>query len=252
MYSKNQTGFTLVELAISLMIIGLLLGGVLKGQELVGVARSTQLIRQLNSYDAAVKTFRVTYDALPGDMVDATTRIPNCSTPCVNGNGDKMIGTAMTTMQANYTMAVLSAGEYRNFWVHLATANMISGVDATYNGAVTNKPGVELPKTSMLNTWVGVDYYSAPGTWYDTVNFIPGNFYMIRGLSDSVGSLTPAEASFIDTKLDDGKGTTGDIKANITPATGGTIITMGCTADAAGNYATTVLKKTCNMSVRIR
>ena len=67
---KNR-GFTLVELAIVMMIIGLLIAGVLKGQEMVQNARVTNTIKQINGYQAAFVGFQDKYSALPGDMVNS-------------------------------------------------------------------------------------------------------------------------------------------------------------------------------------
>ena len=64
----SQAGFTLVELAIVMIIIGLLIAGVLKGQELIGNARVTSTVAQIKAIDAATSTFKDTYAALPGDM----------------------------------------------------------------------------------------------------------------------------------------------------------------------------------------
>ncbi len=91
---KNESGFTLVELAIVLMIIGLLIGAILRGQELLESARITATLQQVKAYQGAIVTFRDTYGALPGDLRTALDRVPNCTAvnSCVNGNGDGMIG----------------------------------------------------------------------------------------------------------------------------------------------------------------
>ena len=84
----SQAGFTLVELAIVMIIIGLLIAGVLG--ELIANARVTSTVAQIKGIDAATSTFKDTYAALPGDMTAPTTRLPNCgAAPCsVAGNGD--------------------------------------------------------------------------------------------------------------------------------------------------------------------
>ena len=64
---KLTRGFTLIELAIVLVVIGLLLGGILKGQELIESARARNLISQMDSIKAAFFTFQDKYRALPGD-----------------------------------------------------------------------------------------------------------------------------------------------------------------------------------------
>lgn len=79
---KNQNGFTLVELAIVMTIIGLLIGGILKGQELMQNARVTATVAQVKSYESATFTFIDKYSALPGDLVTASERLPGCDENC--------------------------------------------------------------------------------------------------------------------------------------------------------------------------
>ena len=82
-HMRAQAGFTLVELAIVMIIIGLLIAGVLKGQALIGNAKVTAQVAQIKSIDAATSTFKDMYAALPGDMLNATNRLPNCAAaPC--------------------------------------------------------------------------------------------------------------------------------------------------------------------------
>ena len=98
MTTSTTKGFTLVELAIVMTIIGLLIGGILKGQELIENARVTATIAQVKSYEAATSTFRDRFDALPGDMPSASTRIAGCNTNCNPGTaagqgGNSIVGT---------------------------------------------------------------------------------------------------------------------------------------------------------------
>ncbi len=72
---QQQKGFTLVELAIVLTIIGLLIGGILKGQQLITNARVTAQMAQVQGVEAATTTFNDTYQGLPGDLTTATTRV---------------------------------------------------------------------------------------------------------------------------------------------------------------------------------
>jgi prepilin-type N-terminal cleavage/methylation domain-containing protein len=95
---RAQAGFTLVELAIVMIIIGLLIAGVLKGQQLIGNAKVTAQVAQVKSIDAATSTFKDMYAALPGDISNASTRLPNCgAAPCAtNGNGDGSVQGPLT------------------------------------------------------------------------------------------------------------------------------------------------------------
>src|SRR5690349_22109844 len=94
--NKHESGFTLIEIAIVLVIIGLLLGGVLKGQELITGARVRNIIKQQDGVKAAYFGFLDRYRALPGDYASAATTITGMSTAACNGgngNGDGTIGT---------------------------------------------------------------------------------------------------------------------------------------------------------------
>ena len=84
----RQTGFTLVEIAIVLVIIGLLLGGILKGQEMITQAKIKNVVNDFNGITAAVNSYQDRYRALPGDD---TTANPRWGT-AVNGNGNGVIG----------------------------------------------------------------------------------------------------------------------------------------------------------------
>ena len=87
---RRQSGFTLIEIAIVLVIIGLLLGGVLKGQELITSARVRNLIGQQDGIKAAFFGFQDRFRALPGDYNRAATTI-NCTPVCTDGNGNGRI-----------------------------------------------------------------------------------------------------------------------------------------------------------------
>jgi prepilin-type N-terminal cleavage/methylation domain-containing protein len=73
--TRSQAGFTLVELAIVMIIIGLLIAGVLKGQQLIGNAKVTAQVAQFKAIDAATSTFKDMYASLPGDITNPNTRL---------------------------------------------------------------------------------------------------------------------------------------------------------------------------------
>src|SRR5262247_3820854 len=90
---RYARGFTLIEIAIVLVIIGLLLGGVLKGQELITGARVRNLISQQDGIKAAFFGFQDRYRALPGDYAAAQA---NIATAGGNGNGNGRIESSAT------------------------------------------------------------------------------------------------------------------------------------------------------------
>jgi prepilin-type N-terminal cleavage/methylation domain-containing protein len=124
---RQQNGFTLIEIAIVLVIIGLLLGGVLKGQELIQSARVRNLIAQQDGVKAAYFGFLDRYRALPGDYGQATNNIPGCGS-CQNGDNNGQI----TGYEAIFA------------WEHLSKAGFITGSyvagGATPTAAPSNTP----------------------------------------------------------------------------------------------------------------
>ena len=85
---SRQSGFTLVEIAIVLVIIGLLLGGVLKGQELIFNSKVKATFNLSREMSAAINSYIDRYGQLPGDDTQAATRFPAANPLPVNGNGD--------------------------------------------------------------------------------------------------------------------------------------------------------------------
>jgi len=91
---KGQTGFTLIEIAIVLVIIGLLLGGVLKGQELINSAKVKNLANDMRAIQTAVFAFQDKYKALPGDYLAATANSTFGGTGYTTGDGNGVISAA--------------------------------------------------------------------------------------------------------------------------------------------------------------
>ena len=113
---QRSSGFTLIEMAIVLVIVGLLIGGVLAGQQLIQSARVRNLISQQDGVKAAFFGFQDRYRALPGDYSGASINI-NCGTfTCVNGNGNGRIEASGATVHEE----ILA-------WNHLAAAGFING-----------------------------------------------------------------------------------------------------------------------------
>lgn len=127
MNKRHQSGFTLVEIAIVMVIIGLLLGGVLKGQEMIANSRYKSLQKDVEAYKTAFYTFQDRFGAMPGDFTLASTRI-NAAAPNGGTNNRGNIG-------GGACGAVTAESCYA--WQQMRYANLISG-DPTLTGTAAN------------------------------------------------------------------------------------------------------------------
>lgn len=192
---RHGSGFTLVELAIVITIIGLLIGGVLKGQELLQNARMTTFASQTKSFNAAVTVFKDIYKSIPGDIVNPGTLIEGCSTTWCNisGNGDGLIGTK---------------NEVNAFWLHLGGAKLLSGVkmDATWSAGGSVWEPVS-PPTPFGGLYGIANSFSIPST--DWPNGLNGHY--VNAMGGSRGFLPLVDLAKIDLKMDDGRPRYGDV-----------------------------------------
>ncbi|MCE9632961.1 MAG: prepilin-type N-terminal cleavage/methylation domain-containing protein [Methylophilales bacterium] len=187
---KKQSGFTLIELAIVLVIIGLLLGGVLKGQELITQGKIKNVIADFNGITAAYYGYQDRYKAIPGDDVNATGR---WGATIVSGDGDGLLTGAYNLNLA--APAAPATDESSMFWWHLRLAGFVGGSGgANPNNAVAGMVGVQAGGDS-LRSQAGV-----AGTGFTGLILCSSN------LPDKI-------ATAVDTTLDDGNPQTGSVRA---------------------------------------
>lgn len=131
MRASRHAGFTLVELAVVLVIIGLIVGGILKGAQLIENSRVISTLSQVNQYRAGAAAFRQKYDGIAGDYPFAKERIPTCAreAACRDGDGDMRIGNHVLPIEEWYVENLFDvATENTQFWYHLAATDMIGGI----------------------------------------------------------------------------------------------------------------------------
>jgi len=212
----NQKGFTLVEIAIVLVIIGLLLGGILKGQEMITQAKIKNIIADFSGISAAYHGYQDRYRAIPGDDLNAGTRwtTPTAADP---GNGNGVVeGTY------NFTPCAI-ATESCSWWDHLRRAGFVagSGPQQPFN-AVTGLIGVQ---TGDGQGTIGPALGGTAG-----VGGFAGLIICSANLPDKIAIAT-------DTQMDDGVRTSGTVRG-ILQTTPNPAIPADAVA-ANGNYAET-------------
>lgn len=185
MRTKAQLGFTLVEIAIVLVIVGLLLGGVLKGQELIFNSKVKATFNMSKEISAAMYSYQDRYRFLPGDDSRASTRFPAATPVPTNGDGAGFINWATWPCQAT------SAGENCQTFYHMRLGGFLSG-----NGS-------ESPVTPF-----GGRTALAQGNVFITAGPAGPTFAM------EAVSLTHKVMSMMDTNFDDGVPNTGSIRCN--------------------------------------
>ena len=224
---RKDAGFTLVELAIVMIIIGLLIGGILKGQELINNARIAATVADVKGVSTAMNTFRDQYNGIPGDIVNATVRLPDCTADCTDATGaeagNNRIGPAGA---AQVGLNPGNADERMLFWIHLNRADLLASVDGTNDIAFgAGSPAADIGGGHGVGSFQG-------GTLGLHQNARGGNYLTITGGPNQLpsaaasGVLSASQAARFDRKLDDGSPITGSAFAgNAT----------GCT-DGAGLY----------------
>lgn len=215
----NNQGFSLVELAISVTVIGVLIAAVIKGQQVMTSAQMAGIMSDVNRYETAITNFRNIYDALPGDMASAIGDIPGCDTTshCEDGDGDGYVADIGEEIKAPISAsAVADAPESIQFWKHLALAGLVNTVDSSASTDVADlKWGVSHPKASVRG---GYEFmYSTNFRSYKSQHFfrLAKNTLSASENTEEPGKavLSPYEVAILERKYDDGNPLKGKIFA---------------------------------------
>lgn len=209
----QRSAFTLIELSIVLVIIGLLVGGVLAGRAVIQAAELRSILTERYNFATAIDTFKNTYAALPGDMANAYavfgdacgTNSMDTATGC-NGNGNRHIN--------------LSPGENMKAWEHLARAGFISGsfdgngTGSIYGGGLQNLADTSVPAARFKGAyWNMLDATEVgmAGTTKLGVSLQLGALNT-SPLVTELPRLTLGDAQNLDTKSDDGMANEGTMR----------------------------------------
>lgn len=208
---NRQTGFTLIELAIVLVIIGLLLGGVLRGQELINSARVKNLTRDFQNVQVYIYGYQDRFRALPGDDAIAATHIAGATNPAAaNANNGLINGAWDSTTQTD---------ESYLFWQHVRLAGLAPG--STVLGAAEYEP------RNANSGRIGIQSIGAAGNFV-TITGMQGSYAVCSEL------ILGRDALQLDTTLDDGNSATGNVRVVSVP--GAALATAAVTAAATAQY----------------
>lgn len=215
---RHQSGFTLIEIAIVLVIIGLLLGGILKGQELISSARVRNLVSQIDGTKAAFFGFQDRYRALPGDFSAATTQIQGATQ---NGDGNGQI----------------TGTEAIALWDHLSHAGFINGT-YVYNATESDTTTPRNPYGAFMQL-IFDDVYQGTAATPATArhNLKTGPNIPVDILAE------------IDRKIDDGRADTGSMRFSAYAAGGTAPVANTCFNAATGAWLAGTGQTNCGAAI---
>jgi prepilin-type N-terminal cleavage/methylation domain-containing protein len=215
---NTQKGFTLVEIAIVLVIIGLLLGGILKGQEMITQAKIKNVMADFSGISAAYHGYQDRYRAIPGDDPGANGRwaAVGALPAATSGNGNGVVAGTYN----NGNAACAAAVESCSWWDHLRRAGFVSGsgVAQPFN-AVTGLIGVQTGDNAggpILGAAAGVGGFSS--------------------LVICSANLPDKIAIAVDSQMDDGNRLSGTVRGQLQAAPN-PAVAVDATAAAAGGAA---------------
>lgn len=211
---NTQKGFTLVEIAIVLVIIGLLLGGVLKGQELINSAKVKNFVNDFKTVPLFVYGFQDKFKALPGDDLNAATHLGGAATAA----GVTLLAPTSSTLgngriEGNYN-STTGTDESVAFWQQVRLANLASGSSSfatPANDMPTNADGGRLGIQSTI------PITGMTGSYFVCSEAIQGKF-----------------AKQIDITMDDGNTATGSVRVATGPYSGTALTAVGTTSIVDG------------------
>ena len=241
---QRSVGFSLVELSIVLVILGLLVGGVLSGQSLIHAAQMRSAVTEYQRYIAAVNSFRDKYFALPGDMANATAFWGIAAGTGSDAACRDFVSTDKKTCNGDGNGQIEnSVGSYEDarFWQHLANAGLIEG---SYVGTWSTWDAMPKSKTGESNYWEPFYWSASAGDpSYFAADY--GNYLGFWDATTTYAAMTPEDMWNLDKKIDDGIPGTGKLLSNKGDSTYQCTTQYGQASDTGAVYNLSFPSKSC-------
>jgi prepilin-type N-terminal cleavage/methylation domain-containing protein len=206
---REEDGFSLVELAVVLIVIGVIIAGVLKGQDMIASARLNGIQTQINQIRVAVNTFQNKYNGLPGD-IDPSDEIliPGFAVATNTNDGTSVRGNGIIegVRLSGPDGSGSTVSEATLFWQHLRATNLLSGIVADpTQGALTPDEAMKSPLGGVFTITYDGSFNNLPGQWLELGSADTS------GTTNNGGILSPVQLHSLDVKSDDGLPDTGTI-----------------------------------------
>jgi len=224
--SQHQRGFTLIEMSIVLVIIGLIIGGILKGQELIESSRQKNMISQLDRLKAGTTTFVDRFKSLPGDFNRVALLQGGGATAGGNDNG--VIGTESSNISEllNMSASTTLANEEVQYFNQLLAANLSSGGSVTSGvtlacfsslcATASPLPPSAFPQSGLTLHYGTHEGGASPYADSKQVHWLVLSRFTTGTLSGTTGAvISPERAYQLDSKYDDGVAMTGNIRTGL-------------------------------------
>jgi len=183
MNRRKQSGFTLVEIAIVLIIIGVLIGGVLKSRDMITGASVSRIENNVADVSAAIIAYEDRYGELPGDDPAASTRFSGTWHATDNGDGDGNISGGWNSTN--------NGNESRKIWKHLRGAGLIPGPADNTNAS-----------------------FQQPSNTFSGLIGVGRNLYNLSGHNLVFGEVPGDIAAILESRGDDGVPSAGDMQSH--------------------------------------
>lgn len=261
-----RQGFSLVELSIVLVILGLLTGGILAGQSLIRASELRAASTEYSRYATSVAAFRDKYFAIPGDFAKATDFWSTAAAcPGTNATPSTTAATCNGNNSGGVDLVAPSTNEGFRFWHHLANAGMIEGSysgvtnDASATNAAEARLGWNVPASKLSSAGWSAQFMGTVPVAGGSIGLFEGNYGNVfyfgtvapGNLTGHNTALKPEEAWNIDTKLDDGRPGLGKVttweNVGCTDTPGSETVAIGSTA----NYLLSATTKICSLFMKI-